>query len=500
LVIVSNRVALTERGKETSGGLVTGVLDALRETGGVWFGWSGETGGQRSAEPRVTEAGGLTYATVDLTHEDRDGYYNGFCNSALWPLFHYRLDLVKFTRRDFAAYQRVNTLFANNLAPMLLPDDLVWVHDYHLIPMAENRRRAGAEQRLGFFLHTPFPSFGVLAVLPHYKSLLESLCAYDLVGFQTTDDLTAFHDAIVRGASGEDLSDGRVRAFGRTLRAGVFPIGIDTEAIAEMAGPAIKSRTLRRFQQGLRDRRLIIGVDRLDYSKGLEHRFRAFASFLERFPENRGQVRFLQIATATRSNVPEYRALRQRLGALAGDIDGRFSDLDWTPIQYLNRSFAQRTLFGFFRLQRLLLIEQGARELLDLASLLRGRFGGEPAQRLGDEPLALRLHEGRTLGLQTHDHTLVRRPHLIGSLDLLGPQLRELRVAHPRRLRDQLVDLLGVAAVPGPQRFDLSDTALVLGEDSVAALVRDVEQRALELARDPLQVLRPVLHATPGGS
>jgi trehalose 6-phosphate synthase len=356
LVIVSNRVALTERGKETSGGLVTGVLDALRETGGVWFGWSGETGGQRSAEPRVTEAGGLTYATVDLTHEDRDGYYNGFCNSALWPLFHYRLDLVEFTRRDFAAYQRVNTLFANNLAPMLLPDDLVWVHDYHLIPMAENLRRAGAKQRMGFFLHTPFPSFGVLAVLPHYKSLLESLCAYDLVGFQTTDDLTAFHDAIVRGASGEDLSDGRVRAFGRTLRAGVFPIGIDTEAIAEMAGPAIKSRTLRRFQQGLRDRRLIIGVDRLDYSKGLEHRFRAFASFLERFPENRGQVRFLQIATATRSNVPEYRALRQRLGALAGDIDGRFSDLDWTPIQYLNRSFAQRTLFGFFRLSRIALV------------------------------------------------------------------------------------------------------------------------------------------------
>ena len=148
LVIVSNRVALTERGKETSGGLVTGVLDALRETGGVWFGWSGETGGQRSAEPRVTEAGGLTYATVDLTHEDRDGYYNGFCNSALWPLFHYRLDLVEFTRRDFAAYQRVNTLFANNLAPMLLPDDLVWVHDYHLIPMAENstsRRRQAAD-------------------------------------------------------------------------------------------------------------------------------------------------------------------------------------------------------------------------------------------------------------------------------------------------------------------------------------------------------------------
>jgi trehalose 6-phosphate synthase len=293
---------------------------------------------------------------VDLTREDHGGYYNGFSNAVLWPLFHYRLDLVEFTRRDFAAYQRVNTLFADHLAPMLLPDDLIWVHDYHLIPMAENLRRAGVTQRIGFFLHTPFPSFGMLAVLPHHESLLESLCAYDLVGFQTIDDLTAFHEAVVRGASGEVLSDGRVRAFGRTIRAGVFPIGVDTEAIAEMAVPGGRSRTLRRFLHGLRDQHLIIGVDRLDYSKGLEHRFKAFASFLERYPENRGRVRFLQIATATRSNVPEYRDLRQRLGALAGDINGRFSDLDWTPIQYLNRSFSHRSLFGFFRLSRIALV------------------------------------------------------------------------------------------------------------------------------------------------
>jgi trehalose 6-phosphate synthase len=356
LVIVSNRVALPAKAKQTSGGLVTGLLDALREAGGIWYGWSGEIAGKRPAKPRVTEADGLTYATVDLTGEDHDGYYNRFCNAALWPLFHYRLDLVEFTRRGFAAYQRVNTLFANNLVPMLLPDDLVWVHDYHLIPMAENLRRAGAPQRIGFFLHTPFPSFGVLAVLPQYKSLLEWLCAYDLVGFQTIDDLTAFHEAIVRGASGDVLSDGGVRAFGRFLRTGVFPIGVDTETIAKMTVPGVKSRTLRRFEHGLRDQRLIIGVDRLDYSKGLEHRFKAFASFLERYPENRGRVRFLQIATATRSDVPEYRALRQRLGALAGDIDGRFSDLDWTPIQYLNRSFSHRSLFGFFRLSRIALV------------------------------------------------------------------------------------------------------------------------------------------------
>lgn len=356
LIVVSNRVALPEKGKQASGGLAIGIVDALRDTGGIWFGWSGEITGKQTAEPKVTEAGGLTYATVDLSRKDYEGYYNGFSNAALWPLFHYRLDLMSFTREDFAAYQRVNTLFADKLAAMLHPDDLIWVHDYHLIPMAENLRRVGAKQRIGFFLHTPFPSFGVLAALPQYDSLLKSLCAYDLVGFQTNEDLTAFHEAVVRGATGEVLSDGRVRAFGRTLRAGAFPIGVDPEAVAEMAVPAVKSRTLRRFEEGIRNRSLIIGVDRLDYSKGLEHRFKAFARFLERYPENRGQVRFLQIATATRSNVPEYRALRQRLGALAGDIAGRFSELDWTPIQYLNRSFSHRSLCGFLRIGRIALV------------------------------------------------------------------------------------------------------------------------------------------------
>lgn len=356
LVVISNRVALPEQGKQAGGGLATGILDALRGTGGIWFGWSGQIAGARSAAPRIAEADGLTYATVDLTSEDRAGYYDGLSNAALWPLFHYRLDLVNFTRGDLAAYRRVNAYFAEMLLPMLRPGDSIWVHDYHLIPLAEYLHRAGVKQRIGFFLHTPFPSFGVLAMLPQYEVLLRSLCSYDLVGFQTIEDLTAFHDAVVRGARGEVLADGRVHAYGRTLRAGVFPIGVDPDAIAEMAAPAVKSRTLRRFEEDLRNERLIIGVDRLDYSKGLEHRFKAFACFLDLYPEHRGQVRFLQIATATRSEVPEYRAMRQRLGSLAGDIAGRFSSLDWTPIQYLNRSFSHRSLCGFLRISRIALV------------------------------------------------------------------------------------------------------------------------------------------------
>jgi trehalose 6-phosphate synthase len=185
---------------------------------------------------------------------------------------------------------------------------------------------------------------------------LRSLCAYDLVGFQTIEDLTAFQDAIVRRFDGKVSADGRIHVFDRSLRAGVFPIGIDTEAIADMAARAVKSRTTRRLQESLRGRQLIIGVDRLDYSKGLEHRFKAFGCFLESYPEQRDHVRLLQIATATRSDVPEYSALRQRLGALAGDLAGRYAELDWAPIQYLNRSFSQRSLAGFFRLSRVALV------------------------------------------------------------------------------------------------------------------------------------------------
>jgi len=356
LVVVSNRVARVEEGKSTSGGLAVGVLDALRETGGVWFGWSGEVVERRPAKPKITQIDGLTYATLGLSRDDYEQYYKGFSNRALWPLFHYRVDLTEFQREDLAGYHRVNAIFASKLLPLLRPDDLVWVHDYHLIPTGEALRRSNATQRLGFFLHTPFPAFEVLATLPSHTDLLRSLCAYDLVGFQTANDLAAFHDAIVRGAGGKVLPDGQVHAFGRRLQAAAFPIGVDAATIAEMAPTAERSRTVARFRQSIVDRQLIVGVDRLDYSKGLTRRFEAYADFLERFPEHRGHITYLQIAPPTRTTVFEYRQLRRRLNALAGDIVGRFSEPDWSPIRYLNRSFTRRSLIGFFRISRIGLV------------------------------------------------------------------------------------------------------------------------------------------------
>jgi trehalose 6-phosphate synthase len=356
LVVISNRVAKIEEGRSTSGGLAVGVLDALRESGGVWFGWDGDIVSRRPREPNIQQIDNLTYATLGLVRDDVEHYYNGFSNRVLWPLLHSRADLMKFSRKDRSGYHRVNAWFAEKLLPLLKSDDLVWTHDYHLIPQGEELRRRGVRHRLGFFLHTPFPACDVLAALPGHMDLLQSLCAYDLVGFQTANDLTAFQDAIVRRARGKVLPDGQVSAFGRKLRADVFPIGVDTETIATLAPAALNSRTVARLAQSVPDRQLIVGVDRLDYSKGLMRRFEAYARFLERCPEYRGHITYLQIAPPTRTGVAEYQELRRRLGALAGDIAGRFSDPDWTPIRYLNRSFTRQSLIGFFRLSRIGLV------------------------------------------------------------------------------------------------------------------------------------------------
>jgi trehalose 6-phosphate synthase len=263
---------------------------------------------------------------------------------------------VDFHRRDLEGYRRVNEQFAAHLSPLLQSNDLVWIHDYHLIPLAASLRRRGACQPLGFFLHTPFPPPEILRIVPNHEELIRGLCNYDLVGFQTASDRYGFTDYLLREAGGEQLRDGVYRAFGRVVRAEVFPIGIDTENVARIAAEAESSRQNRRLLDSLRDRSLIIGVDRLDYSKGLVARFQAFGELIETYPETRGRVTFMQIAPPTRSEVPEYTEIRRTLETLTGHINGRFAEFDWTPVRYLNKSFAQRPLTGFFRASRIGLV------------------------------------------------------------------------------------------------------------------------------------------------
>ncbi len=349
LIVISNRVAPAKEGKASAGGLAVAVLAALRASGGIWFGWSGEVLDRPPDRVHVFRVGRLTYATVDLSREDHEEYYNGFANSALWPLLHYRLDLTNFSRKNFAGYNRVNALFAHKLAPFLQPDDMIWVHDYHLIPLGEELRRAGFENRIGFFLHTPFPAYEIMVALPGHEQLVRALCSYDLVGFQTEPDLRAFRDYIQIEARGEVLPNGLIRAYGRTVRAEAFPIGLDTENVEKQALEAAGSRHTDRLRRSIGSRSLIIGVDRLDYSKGIPQRLQAFEYLLENYPANRGRVTLMQIAPPSRTDVQEYVELRRMLETAAGRINGRFAEFDWIPIRYLNKGFNRRTLTGFFR-------------------------------------------------------------------------------------------------------------------------------------------------------
>ena len=352
IVIVSNRVAPVDEGAGTSGGLAVAVLDCLKERGGIWFGWSGEVRSEATDTPTVTAAGRIVRATLDLTPADLEEYYNGYANRTLWPLLHYRVGLFEYASRFYAGYQRVNARFARGLAPMLEPGDLIWIHDYHLLLLARELRQAGAKNRIGFFLHTPFPSTEVFAVLPRQRELVEALSHCDLVGFQTATDLRAFQDYVRHEIKGAVFADDSIEAFGRRFRAGTFPISIDVRRFAEIGARGIHSRTCQSLRESLVGRALLIGVDRLDYSKGLDNRFRAFEFLLERHPEHRARISFLQIAPPTREDVPEYRAIRAELEGLSGRINGRFAELDWAPLRYLNRSFGRSILAGVFRLSR----------------------------------------------------------------------------------------------------------------------------------------------------
>lgn len=359
LVIVSNRVALP--GQASSGGLAVALHAALEETGGLWFGWSGRITGESGEiheHHEAVEAGrAIDYVTVDLSRRDHNDYYNGFANRTLWPLLHFRVDLVDYSRETYAGYRRVNALFAEKLAPLLREDDIVWIHDYHLIPLASLLRERGVRCKLGFFLHVPMPSSDLLAALPHHQQLFEGLSSHDLVGFQTERDLERFQDYVRLFGRGKVVRNGVLETSGgHRLRAGAFPISIDTPHIAAQATAAVGRGSFKRLARSMSERALMIGVDRLDYSKGLPERFRAFERYLQQYPDQLGRLTFLQIAPVSRGEVVEYQELRSELERLAGHINGGHAEADWTPMRYVNRNYPHPTLTGFYRFARIGLV------------------------------------------------------------------------------------------------------------------------------------------------
>lgn len=355
LVIVSNRVSIpTERGAR-AGGLAVALADALTP-GSMWFGWSGKRVHKPAESAQVTAHGDVTYATVDLSERNYYDFYVGFSNGSLWPLLHYRPGLLEFRREDYDGYRRVNDAFAAALAPLLEPDDLVWVHDYQLMTLAAALRKRGVKNRIGFFLHIPFVPPAVLHVLPCADELVEALAAVDVIGFQTEGDRTNFLESAASCLHVGPKADRSFTYHGQRVRTVVTPIGIDTAGFARTAKRAVHNAETRRLTESLDSRALVIGVDRLDYSKGLPQRFDAFTQFLRRHPEHLRKVNFLQIAARSREDVDNYRTLRRELDRKAGDINGAFSDFDWAPLRYMTRAVGRTTIAGFYRIARIALV------------------------------------------------------------------------------------------------------------------------------------------------
>lgn len=357
LIAISNRVP--DPDKPPAGGLAVALHAALKERGGIWMGWSGKSSGEKSPGPLVTrQEGNITYALTDLSDRNLAEYYQGLANSVLWPICHYRIDLTDYARRDMAGYLRVNRLFAERLGPLIEEDDVIWIHDYHLLPLAAELRQMGIKNRIGFFMHIPWPSPDVFFTLPVQDTLLRAMTAFDLIGFQTQDDTENFALCLKRGGIAKPVENqpGLFEIPNRQFRVGTFPIGIDVDSFKRTADTVLNNATLQRFRTSLEGRDLIVGVDRLDYTKGLPERLKGYLRFLGVNPAWHGRVTYLQVTPKSRSGVDEYDALQREVAEIAGHINGAMGRLDWTPVRYVNRSFSQNLLAAIYRMAKVGLV------------------------------------------------------------------------------------------------------------------------------------------------
>ncbi len=348
LIVVSNRLpfALDSTGEDlwtvtpAAGGLVSAVEPVLRERGGTWIGWPGIAGKiPKGPFADATRNAGYKVVPVALSESERDEFYYGYSNEVIWPLFH---DLQNFCNFEADAIARCSE-----------SDDFIWVHDYHLMYVAQALRERGFRAALTFFLHIPFPPYDIFAKLPQPQRLLRALLQFDLLGFQTRRDVRNFLGCVRRVMSDARVVPRRelqlVRFEKREIRLGHFPIGIDFDSFGKGAMSEPVGRRSQALHARFRDCQLILGVDRLDYSKGIPERLRAFRNALERHPELRSRVVLIQIVVPSRVEIPRYHEFKQRIDRLVGDINGRFSTSNWLPVQYHFRCLDRDDLLAHYR-------------------------------------------------------------------------------------------------------------------------------------------------------
>ncbi|MBS3847436.1 MULTISPECIES: trehalose-6-phosphate synthase [Devosia] len=467
LIVVSNR---TPGKGPAAGGLAVALRKTLAEREGFWFGWSGKLVDAPSTEARFEDIDGLSVAQIDLTRSDHHAYYAGFSNSILWPSFHLRLDLATIEGHWYEGYRAVNQQFARALLPLLKPDDIIWVHDYHLIPLASELRNLGARNRIGFYLHIPFPTTDALYAIPHHNELMRDLSRYDLVGMQANRDVSAFTE-FADHQSPSSISGNPLKSVDFTRsETGAFPIGSDPDAFAKMAVSPAATKMIRRVERVLPDQRLILGVDRLDYSKGLPQRVEAYEKLLSNDAHFRRSVHMMQIAPPSRDSIKEYQETSDALDAICGRVMGRFAEPDWSPLTYVKRAYGQPSLAGLYRLARVGLVTPlrdgmnlvahefvasqdpenpgvlilsrfaGAAEIFDDAILVNPFDTDETAEALRmalDMPLKERIARWETLMAAAHKHSVDNWSHSF--LERLTPS--------DERLSSATRDILYVSSV-----------------------------------------------------
>jgi trehalose 6-phosphate synthase len=351
VIVVSNRVARAKTDEPVAGGLASALIPMVKESGAIWVGSSGHTGDAaqtRDSFAKIEAHGSGALATVDMPAKHYRGFYEGFSNSALWPALHSRPDLIQVTADEYTSYREVNAFMARALLRFNDPGAVFWVQDYHFLTLGAELRRLQISRPVGFFLHTPWAERSTMAAVPHHCDLVSAMLAYDLIGFQTDDDRRNFEDYLQHELGFSVVDDAVISKYGRTQLA-TFPIGIDVDEFAERAAKAITRPEVSRLRASLQSTKLVFGVDRLDYSKGIANRIRAFDRMFELEPSMKRSVSLLQVAVPSRGNIRAYRDLKAELAALVGEVNGRHGEVDWIPIRYLNKAFSQLTLAGFYR-------------------------------------------------------------------------------------------------------------------------------------------------------
>lgn len=447
LIIASNRLPITincdengeKRIEQGSGGLVTAMAPVLRNRGGTWIGWTGDVDTDNLEINRLLQSQsselGYVLKSVHLSSKERDMYYRGFANEVIWPLFHDFVSTCVFDPEYWEHYDSVNEKFAKVIAANANSDSFIWIHDYHLMRAATKLRDLGVRNKIGYFLHIPFPPPDIFVRLPWRFQIINSLLDYDLIGFQTNRDKQNFIRCVrmyvknIRIKGRGQIAEGHIGD--RRLRIGAFPISIDYNEFARMAASEEVSRKAWYIHEDYPKKQIILGVDRLDYTKGIPERLQAFRNALIRYPELRGEITLMQIVVPSRKQIPSYSDLKAEIEILVSNINGEFTESGWIPIVYIYQSFPRDELTAYYRTSEIALITP----LKDGMNLVAKEYCACNIEQTG----ALILSEFTGASAQLYKGAIMVNPHdVVGIADAIHQvyhMSKEERVSRMKVLR-----------------------------------------------------------------